>query len=165
MSSVLTNRRQIATIFLAFAFAYFLSTLLRAITATPSPTLTADFDLHSSDLGLLAGGYFLGFALTQLPMDAWLDRHGPKRVIISFLSVAVAGCLLSSVATQFWVLLAARVLTGVGVSACLMAPLTGYRRRFEPGLQPGSATRCSSPTGSGARPIRGWRAAALPLPG
>jgi predicted MFS family arabinose efflux permease len=135
MSGVLAGRRRIAAVFLAFAFAYFLSTLVRAITATLSPTLTAEFALHSRDLGLLAGGYFLGFAFTQLPMGSWLDRHGPKRVILSFLAVAVAGCLLFSVATQFWLLLAARVLTGVGVSACLMAPLTGYRRWFDPALQ------------------------------
>ncbi len=135
MNSMLKSRGRIAAVFLAFAFAYFLSTLVRAITATLSPTLTADFSLESRDLGLLAGGYFFGFALTQLPMGSWLDRHGPKRVIVWFLSAAVAGCLLFSVATQFWVLLAARVLTGVGVSACLMAPLTGYRRWFDPALQ------------------------------
>ena len=45
-----------------------------------------------SDLGLLAGGYFLGFAATQLPLGTWLDRHGPKKVILGFLLVAVAGC-------------------------------------------------------------------------
>lgn len=133
--SFISGGRRAASIFLAFAFAYFLSTLVRAITATLSPTLTKDFDLQSRDLGLLAGAYFLGFALTQLPMGRWLDRYGPKRVILCFLSAAVAGCLLFSVATQFSMLLAARVLTGVGVSACLMAPLTGYRRWFEPALQ------------------------------
>ncbi|WPH20165.1 MFS transporter [Variovorax paradoxus] len=132
---LLAGRRRIATVFLAFAFAYFLSTLVRAITATLSPALTAEFGLESRDLGLLAGGYFLGFAFTQLPMGTWLDRHGPKRVIVCFLSAAVAGCLLFSVATHFWLLLAARVLTGVGVSACLMAPLTGYRRWLTPPMQ------------------------------
>ncbi|CAN7624999.1 MFS transporter [Variovorax paradoxus] len=132
---LLAGRRRIATVFLAFAFAYFLSTLVRAITATLSPALTAEFGLESRDLGLLAGGYFLGFAFTQVPMGTWLDRHGPKRVIVCFLSAAVAGCLLFSVATHFWLLLAARVLTGVGVSACLMAPLTGYRRWLTPPMQ------------------------------
>lgn len=131
----LGGRRRVAGVFLAFAFAYFLSTLVRAITATLSPTLTDEFDLESRDLGLLAGGYFLGFAFTQLPMGAWLDRHGPKRVVVAFLGVAVAGCLLFSVATHFSLLLAARVLTGVGVSACLMAPLTGYRRWLSPAMQ------------------------------
>ncbi len=121
-----------AIVFLAFAAAYFCSALVRAITATLSPVLTQAFSLQASDLGLLAGGYFLGFAATQLPLGTWLDRHGPKRVILYFLSVAVVGCLAFSVATSFAGLLAARVLVGMGVSACLMAPLTGYRRWFDP---------------------------------
>lgn len=128
-------RRQAVLVFLAFAFAYFFSALLRAITATLSPTLTQEFQLHARDLGLLAGGYFLGFAATQLPLGTLLDRHGPKRVILWFLAVAVAGCGLFAMATSFSGLLAARVLCGVGVSACLMAPLTGYRRWFTPAVQ------------------------------
>ena len=35
--------------------------------------------LNARDLGLLAGGYFLSFAATQLPLGAWLDRHGFKK--------------------------------------------------------------------------------------
>jgi MFS family permease len=117
-----------ALVFLAFAAAYFCSALVRAITATLSPVLTQDFALQARDLGLLAGGYFLGFAAMQLPLGGWLDRFGPKRVILYFLSMAVLGCLAFSVASSFAWLLAARVLVGMGVSACLMAPLTGFRR-------------------------------------
>jgi MFS family permease len=122
-------------VFLAFALAYFLSALIRAITATLSPTLRSEFNLSSGDLGLLAGGYFLGFALTQLPLGRWLDRYGPKRVILCFLSVAVLGCLAFAAAPNFTGLLAARILCGVGVSACLMAPLTAYRLWFKPETQ------------------------------
>jgi predicted MFS family arabinose efflux permease len=127
--------RTAVAVFLAFAFTYFFAALLRAITATLSPTLTQEFALHSRDLGLLAGGYFLGFAATQLPLGTWLDRHGPKRVILSFLGIAVAACIAFSLATSFAGLLAARVLGGVGVSACLMAPLTGFRRWLDPTAQ------------------------------
>ncbi|MEO7887056.1 MAG: MFS transporter [Polaromonas sp.] len=121
-----------AIVFLAFAAAYFCSALVRAITATLAPVLTQEFSLHARDLGLLAGGYFLGFAATQLPLGTWLDRHGPKRVILCFLALSVLGCLAFSLATSFAWLLASRVLVGMGVSACLMAPLTGYRRWYEP---------------------------------
>ena len=121
-------RRTAVWVFLAFASAYFLSALLRAITATLSPGLTVEFGLHAQDLGLLAGGYFLGFSATQLPMGHWLDQKGPKKVVLSFLGVAVVGCLVFAWATSFTGLLFARVLIGVGVSACLMAPMTGYRR-------------------------------------
>ena len=71
-------RRAAVIVFLAFAFAYFLSALVRAVTATLAPTLAQEFSLQASDLGLLAGGYFLGFAATQLPLGTWLDRHGPR---------------------------------------------------------------------------------------
>lgn len=124
------SRRNAILVFVAFAFAYFLSALIRAITATLSPTLTQEFALNAQDLGLLAGGYFLGFAATQLPLGAWLDRHGPKRVIVYFLLVAVLGCVAFAMADSFSGLLLARFLSGVGLSACLMAPLTGYRRWF-----------------------------------
>ena len=128
-------RRTAVAVFLAFAFAYFFSALIRAITATLSPALTQEFALHARDLGLLAGGYFLGFSATQLPLGTWLDRYGPKKVILCFLAVAVLGCVAFSKATSFSGLLAARILCGVGVSACLMAPLTGYRRWFAAATQ------------------------------
>jgi len=131
----LLPRRTAIVVFLAFAFAYFFSALLRAITATLSPVLTAEFSLNARDLGLLAGGYFLGFSATQLPMGAWLDRHGPRKVILSLLSVAVVGCVAFSLAGGFLALLGARVLIGAGVSACLMAPLTGNRRWLDASAQ------------------------------
>ena len=128
-------RRAAVIVFLAFAGAYFLSALLRAVTATLSPVLTADFALHARDLGLLAGGYFLGFAAMQLPLGAWLDRHGPRKVSVALLAIAVLGCAVFALAQGFAGLLAARVLMGMGVAAGLMAPLTGYRRWFDTGLQ------------------------------
>ena len=130
----LTPRRAVV-LFLAFAFAYFLSTLIRAVTATLAPTLVQEFGLSAGDLGLLAGGYFFGFALTQLPLGTWLDRLGPKRVVLAFLSVAVLACVAFARASGFMELFVARVLCGVGVSACLMAPLTSYRRWYAPGAQ------------------------------
>jgi MFS family permease len=126
---------QAVLVFLAFAFSYFMSALIRAITATISPTLTLELSLQARDLGLLSGGYFLGFAVMQLPLGKWLDRFGPKKVIICFLSVAVLGCLAFAKATSFSGLLLARVFCGAGVSACLMAPLTGYRRWLAPNSQ------------------------------
>jgi predicted MFS family arabinose efflux permease len=128
-------RRQAVVVFLAFAFAYFFAAVLRAITATLSPVLTQEFGLDAGDLGLLAGGYFLGFALIQLPLGTWLDRHGPRNVMLHFVALAVIGCGAFALADNFASLLVARVLCGLGVSACLMAPLTGFRRWFTPGVQ------------------------------
>lgn len=122
-------------VFLSFAFTYFFSTLVRAITATLAPTLSAELALSSGDLGLLAGAYFLGFAVMQLPLGSALDRHGPRRVLLALLGVAVLGCAAFAMAQHFVALILARALIGVGVSACLMAPLTAFRRSFEPQAQ------------------------------
>jgi predicted MFS family arabinose efflux permease len=127
--------RQAIAMFMVFALAYFLSTHIRAITATLSPQLTQEFDLSAGDLGLLSGAYFLGFALTQLPLGKWLDVHGPKKVLMSFLALSVLGCWAFSMAQGFASVWLARLLSGVGLSACLMAPLTAYRKWLPPDMQ------------------------------
>lgn len=128
-------RRAAVVVFLAFAIAYFLSALLRAVTATLSPVLVETFGLSAQSLGLLGGAYFAGFALMQWPLGHALDRWGPRPVVLALLSVAVLGCLAFALAQGFAALLAARFLIGVGVSACLMAALTGYRRWFDAAAQ------------------------------
>ena len=124
-----------ALIFLAFAFTYFLSALLRAVTATLAPVFSAELGLRAADLGLLAGAYFLGFACMQLPLGAALDRFGPRRTLLVLLSVAVLGCVAFAIAPGLPTLISARVLIGAGVASCLMAPLTLYRRIFSAAAQ------------------------------
>ena len=110
-------------VFFVFASGYFISALLRAITATLSPLLTLEFNLTAGNLGLLAGGYFLGFASMQIPLGYLLDKHGPKRIVSSFLLIAIIGTIAFALAQSFSSLLISRILIGVGVSACLMGPL------------------------------------------
>jgi MFS family permease len=122
-------------IFAAFAAVYFFSTLLRAVTATLAPVFSVELGLASGQLGLLGGAYFLGFALMQLPLGSALDRFGPRRVLLGFVSVAVLGCIAFSLARSLGSLLLARWLIGVGVAACLMAPLTCFRHHLAPATQ------------------------------
>ncbi|CAM5785381.1 MFS transporter [Rhizobacter fulvus] len=127
--------RQAVAVFLIFAFSYFISALVRGVTATLAPLFTAELGLTAGDLGLLGGAFFLGFATTQLPLGRALDRVGPKRVQLGFLAVAVIGSAAFALARDFLGLALARALIGVGVSACLMAPLTAFRRSFDPVAQ------------------------------
>jgi MFS family permease len=129
------NPRAMAAVFLAFALAYFFSALVRAVTATLAPVFADELGLKASHLGLLAGAYFFGFALMQLPLGQALDRHGPKRVLLLLLGLAAVGCAAFAMAQGLGQLIAARLLIGVGVSACLMAPLTAYRLYFPATVQ------------------------------
>ena len=121
--------------FLCFAFAYFFSALVRGVTATLAADFSAEIGLTAGDLGLLAGAYFIGFAAMQLPLGRALDRFGPRRVLMSFIALAVIGCAAFAVARSFVGLTLARALIGMGVSACLMAPLTLFRHRFSDSAQ------------------------------
>ena len=163
----LLPRRAVVAMFLSFALAYFFSALLRAVVATLAPTFSAELALSAADLGLLAGAYFLGFASTQLPLGAALDSHGPKRVLLALLALAVIGCGLFASAHNFAGLIAARLLIGMGVSACLMAPMTSFRRHLTPRAQL-RATSWMLMTGSSGMvastlpvqwvlPMLGWR--------
>ena len=105
-----------AVVFMGFAFAYFFSALLRAVTATLAPVFSVELGLQAADLGLLAGAYFLGFAALQLPLGSALDRFGPRRTLLALLSVAVLGCAAFAMAPNLRALLAARMLIG----ACLL---------------------------------------------
>ena len=127
MDKKILKKSKAISIFLVFALGYFISTLLRAITATISPELVNEFDLSAGELGLLGGGYFLGFASVQIPLGYLLDLKGPRKIVSYFLSLAIIGLILFALAQNFLTLLISRVIIGIGVGACLMGPLTAYR--------------------------------------
>ena len=79
MNKVILPKQKAISIFLVFALGYYISNLLRAITATISPNLVSEFNLSAGELGLLGGGYFLGFASVQIPLGYLLDNKGPKK--------------------------------------------------------------------------------------
>ena len=135
MARTALSARSAVVAFLCFAFAYFFSALVRAVTATLAPDFSAEIGLGAADQGLLAGAYFVGFAVMQLPLGRALDRFGPQRVLMGFLALAVIGCVAFALARSFVGLTLARALIGMGVSACLMAPLTLFRHRFSDSAQ------------------------------
>ena len=135
MTTSLASPALAVRIFLSFAFAYFFSALLRAVTATLAPSFSAELGLKAADLGLLAGAYFLGFSALQLPLGQALDRLGPKRVLLFLMTLAVLGCGAFALAQSLSELILARALIGMGLAAGLMAPLTCFRLRFSQAAQ------------------------------
>ena len=99
-------------IFCVFAFGFLLSNLVRSITATLTPVLTLEFDLTAGNLGLLAGGYFIGFSLMQIPVGLLLDKIGPKKVIGYFLIIALIGTISFALAKSFTGLFVSRIFIG-----------------------------------------------------
>jgi MFS family permease len=117
-------------VFLCFAFAYLLSYAFRAVNAVIAPELMADLNISHSELGLLSSAYFVGFAVMQIPLGIALDRYGARRTESFLLLFALCGASIFAYADSLWGLTLGRLFIGIGVSACLMASFTAYRRWF-----------------------------------
>ncbi|HYH17294.1 MAG TPA: MFS transporter [Azospirillum sp.] len=116
--------RRIATVFLPFALAYFLSYLYRTVNAVIADELTASLGVTAAGLGLLTSAYFIAFGAFQPVLGILLDRYGPRFVESALLLVAALGAAVFAMGDSLGVLAAGRALIGLGVSACLMAAIT-----------------------------------------
>lgn len=113
----------VATVLLPFAAGYFLSYVFRTINALISGPLSREFGLSAADLGMITAALFLTFGAVQLPLGAWLDRFGPRRVQAALLSVAAIGAAIFACAHSLPGLILGRALIGLGVAGALMAGL------------------------------------------
>jgi MFS family permease len=124
--------RVVLLVLLPFVSGYYLSYLYRSINALISEALVAEFGLSPGHLGFLTATYFLTFGLIQLPLGAWLDRYGPRRVQAVLLSIAAAGAALFASAHGFLALSLGRGLIGLGAAGALMAGLKAIVLWFPP---------------------------------
>jgi len=115
-----TGFKVILIVFLPFGCGYYLSYLFRTVNAVISENLTNELEIGPANLGLLTSIYLIAFASSQYPLGVALDRYGPRRVNAFLLLIAAAGAGLFAVAESFALLLIARALIGLGVSAALM---------------------------------------------
>ncbi len=115
--------RLVATVLLPFAAGYYLSYVFRTINALISGPLATEFGLAAADLGLLTAVLFLTFGAVQLPLGAWLDRFGPRRVQAVLLSIAAIGATIFAWAPNLLWLILGRALIGLGVAGALMGGL------------------------------------------
>ena len=123
-------------IVLVFACGYLLSYVLRSVNAAIAPLLADDLQLSPGELGWLTSAFFLGFSAVQIPVGIWLDRHGARRTESLLLLVAAFGAVLMATSEALWLLSVGRMLIGIGVSACLMAAYSYFRRCFPAEQQP-----------------------------
>jgi MFS family permease len=111
---------------------YIVSQFLRSSVGVIAPNLASELSLSAAEIGLLSSTFFFAFAAAQIPLGIGLDRYGPKMCMLVCAAVAIAGALLFAVAASPALLIAARVLMGLGSCCYLMAPLAVYARRYPP---------------------------------
>ncbi|MBU8538595.1 MFS transporter [Falsiroseomonas tokyonensis] len=113
--------RKFARITLPLAGLNFVNQASRTMIATLGPLLALEFALSASELGLLAAMFFAAYAAAQLPVGLAIDLWGSRRVQTVLALVAATGFVICALATGPFGLAFGRVVTGLGISAGLIA--------------------------------------------
>jgi sugar phosphate permease len=103
-------------VFWTLAMVYFFVYFHRVSTAVVSADLEATFGVDAASIALLSSVYFYAYAIMQLPSGLLSDSLGPRKTVSAFALVAAAGALLTGFASSFELVIAGRLLIGIGVA-------------------------------------------------
>lgn len=106
--------------FVALVAGLAISQWARTLPALAAVGLSSDLALSPAGLAFATGLYHAGFALGQVPCGVALDRYGVRRTALGFLTVAVAGLVLSTAAQGVTAFAIGQALTGFGCSGGLI---------------------------------------------
>lgn len=88
--------------------------------------------MSNSLLGTLGAEYFYLYVLNQIPVGAAIHQWGVRKVLIVFMSVALAGNIIFAATPVEAGLHVGRLLIGVGVSSAFLSFVTVIKEWFEP---------------------------------
>jgi sugar phosphate permease len=103
-------------VFGILAIAYFFVYFHRVSPAVVSTDLQIAFGVSAASIALLSSVYFYAYAIMQLPSGILTDGLGPRKTVSIFTLMAAAGALLTGIASTFELVVAGRLLIGIGVS-------------------------------------------------
>ena len=86
---------------------------------------------NPNDAQLVVSAMFLGFAVGQIVAGPLSDSYGRKPVIYGGYVVFIAGCVMSLMASDFSMMLAGRVLQGLGAAAPRIVSIALVRDGYE----------------------------------
>src|SRR5215467_12487566 len=119
-STAPTTRRWFALA--AVVFGIFVTTLDNTVVNVALPSIQHDLHLSISGLAWVVNGYVLSFAVLLLMGGRLADLYGRRRLFLGGMTFFTASSLLAGIAPSAGLLIAARVLQGVG--AAMMTPPT-----------------------------------------
>ena len=97
-----------------------------------SQDIMRDFAIKADKLGYLSSIYYVSNVLFLFPAGIILDRFSTKKIIISAMVLCIAGTFLFAVATNYYVALFCRFVTGIGSAFCFLSCVRLASRWFQP---------------------------------
>ena len=113
------------------AVAFFMQSLDTTILNTAVPAIAQAMQVAPLDVKSVLASYTLSLAVF-IPISGWLaDRFGTRRVFASAIGIFTLGSMLCGLATNLEVLVACRVLQGVGGAMMMPVGRTTLARTFD----------------------------------
>ena len=94
----------------------FINYIDRGVLSTAAPLMQTALHLSYTQLGMLGSAFFWTYSLVQVPVGWIAERYGAERVLTAGLGVWACATMLLGLASAFWMLIALRLLLGVGES-------------------------------------------------
>ncbi len=119
------SKKRVALIVGVLSLAVFMSSLDLFIVNLAFPYISRDFHGSSLDsLSWVLNGYSILFAAVLVPAGRWADRLGRRRMFVAGLVVFTLGSILSGVAPDVSLLIAARLVQAIGAGMMVPASLS-----------------------------------------
>ena len=158
VGAMISNRRRWGIVGLLFA-ASLINYLDRATLSVALPLIAVTLNLTPASMGLLLSAFFFSYALMQVPVGWCVDRYDLRWIYSGLFALWSIACGLTGLAGSLAVLIAFRVLLGVGESIYLpggtkiVSVLFGPRERGLPCGIFDSGTRAGLAIGA---PVVAW---------
>ena len=131
MSKAIEHGNHRWVILFVLSVLYFLSYLHRMSPAILAKALMSEFVPSALAIGLLSSLYFYPYAFVQVPVGVFSDIAGALRTVVGFTLISVIGCALFAIAHDFYALLIARALIGIGAAGTFVPAIKIISRLFK----------------------------------
>ncbi|MBW0270269.1 MFS transporter [Nocardia sp. MH4] len=116
--------KPLGAVIAAVAVPMFMVTLDNLVVTNALPVIKAELGASLSDLQWFVNAYTLSFASLLLTASALGDRIGRRRVFLAGIALFVVASAACAMATEPWMLIAARAVQGAGGAAVMPLSLT-----------------------------------------
>ncbi|KIA64660.1 MFS transporter [Nocardia vulneris] len=119
-----TSGRGVAAVIAAVGIPMFMVTLDNLVVTNALPVIRTELGASLTDLQWFVNAYTLAFASLLLTASAIGDRLGRRRVFLAGIALFTVASALCALATEPWMLIAARAIQGFGAAGVMPLSLT-----------------------------------------
>lgn len=114
METTTVKKKRHLGLMITLMMGYTMAYMDKALISTAMIPIAKQYNLSSSQTGLIMSAFFLSYALTQIPSGWLADKFGSKVVLLTALSFITLFAFLFGIVSHLFIFMLIRFLAGVG---------------------------------------------------